>query len=126
MSSVLSERLGCCSGSSSPGIHATEEQVGCAEYCAVDRIGPHSCVTLGSAVGRNTQNFNRAVFHPVYFYSVSDTKSSVAPSKEGDKMLCFSASGLTAHVRVSGVLPVLWPRYLPFGFTQCISRSGDQ
>lgn len=126
MSSVLLERLGCYSGSSSPGIHVTEEQVGCADYCGVDRIGPHSCVTLGSAVGRNMQNFNRAMFNPICFYSVSDTKSSVAPSKEGNKMLCFSASGLTGHVHVSDVLPVLWPWYLPFGFTQRISRSGDQ
>lgn len=116
MSSVLSECLGCYSGSSSPDIHVTKEQVGCADYRGVDSIGPHSCVTLGSAVGRNTQNFNRAMFNPIYFYSVSDTKSSMAPSKEGNKMLCFSASGLTRHIRVSDVLPVLWPVVSPFWF----------
>ena len=117
MSSVLSERLGCYSGSSSPGIHVTEEQVGCADYCGVDSIGPLFCMTLGSALGRNTQNFNRAMFNPIYFYSVSDTKSPMAPSKEGNTLLCFSAAGLMGHVRVSDVCQSSGPRHLPFGFT---------
>lgn len=63
------------------------------------------------------QNFNRAIFNPIYFYSVSDTKSSMAPSKESNKRLCFSASGLTGHIRVSDVCQSFGPWCLPFGFT---------
>lgn len=83
-------------------------------------------MTLGSALGRNTQNFNRAVFNPLYFYSVGDTKSSMVPSKESDKLLCFSAAGLTGHVHVSDVCSPLARGISLLVSQPCISRSGDR